>query len=52
MTVAAKGQTFDDFKAQFGDDERAFAYLRIQVSYGFKVVFLGVEVWVIWGFVF
>lgn len=32
VTVAAKGQTFDDFKAQFGDDERAFAYLRIQTG--------------------
>ncbi|KAK7070896.1 Coactosin-like protein [Halocaridina rubra] len=29
VMVAAKGQTFDDFKSQFGDDERAFAYIRL-----------------------
>ncbi|XP_045618649.1 coactosin-like protein isoform X3 [Procambarus clarkii] len=32
VIVSAKGQTFDDFKAQFGDDERAFAYLRLQTG--------------------
>lgn len=32
VMVAAKGQTFDDFKAQFGDDERAFAYIRLQTG--------------------
>lgn len=31
MIVAAKGESFDDFKAQFGEDERAFAYIRLQV---------------------
>ncbi|KAK8742035.1 hypothetical protein OTU49_002069, partial [Cherax quadricarinatus] len=30
VIVSAKGETFDDFKAQFGDDERAFAYIRLQ----------------------
>ncbi|XP_071551673.1 coactosin-like protein isoform X2 [Panulirus ornatus] len=32
VMVAAKGQTFDDFKAQFDEDERAFAYLRLQTG--------------------
>ena len=32
VMVAAKGQTFDDFKSQFGDDERAFAYIRLQTG--------------------
>lgn len=31
VMVAAKGESFDDFKAQFGEDERAFAYIRLQV---------------------
>jgi len=32
IIMAAKGQTFDDFKEQFSDDERAFAYLRVQTG--------------------
>nr|XP_053635189.1 coactosin-like protein isoform X1 [Cherax quadricarinatus] len=32
VIVSAKGETFDDFKAQFGDDERAFAYIRLQTG--------------------
>lgn len=32
IIVAGKGQTFDDFKAQFGDDDRAFAYIRLQTG--------------------
>lgn len=38
VMVAAKGESFDDFKAQFGEDERAFAYIRLQVM--FKALFL------------
>ncbi|MPC29877.1 Coactosin-like protein [Portunus trituberculatus] len=32
VMVAAKGESFDDFKAQFGEDERAFAYIRLQTG--------------------
>jgi len=32
VVVAGKGKAFDDFKALFADDERAFAYLRIQTG--------------------
>lgn len=35
MIVAAKGESFEDFKAQFGEDERAFAYIRLQVRDSF-----------------
>lgn len=31
VVVSAKGESFDEFKTQFGDDERAFAYIRLQV---------------------
>ncbi|XP_042221748.1 coactosin-like protein isoform X2 [Homarus americanus] len=32
VMLAAKGETFDDFKSQFEDDERAFAYIRLQTG--------------------
>ncbi|KAK4315474.1 hypothetical protein Pmani_013389 [Petrolisthes manimaculis] len=32
VVVSAKGEDFDEFKTQFGDDERAFAYIRLQTG--------------------
>ena len=32
ITCAAKGAGFDEFQQQFNDDERAFAYIRIQMG--------------------
>jgi hypothetical protein len=31
IVCSAKGEGFDDFRAQFSDEERAFGYLRLQV---------------------
>jgi len=32
VIVSAKGEDFEEFKSQFGDDERAFAYIRLQTG--------------------
>jgi len=32
VILAAKGQSFEDFKSQFGEDDRAFAYLRLMTG--------------------
>ncbi|KAG0726158.1 Coactosin-like protein [Chionoecetes opilio] len=32
VMVAAKGEAFEDFKSQFSEDERAFAYIRLQTG--------------------
>ncbi|CAB3370765.1 coactosin-like protein [Cloeon dipterum] len=32
IKCTVKGEGFDDFRAQFTDDERAFAYLRLQMG--------------------
>lgn len=32
VILAAKGQSFEDFKSQFNEDDRAFAYLRLMTG--------------------
>ncbi|XP_050300796.1 uncharacterized protein LOC126739255 [Anthonomus grandis grandis] len=32
IVTSAKGSDFDQFKTQFGDDERAFGYIRVQTG--------------------
>jgi hypothetical protein len=32
LMVAATGADFDDFKKNFGNEDRAFGYIRIHVS--------------------
>lgn len=32
VVCTAKGSNFDEFKEQFGDDDRAFGYIRIQMG--------------------
>jgi hypothetical protein len=34
IVCSAKGTQFDKFREQFADDERAFGYIRLQVTDG------------------
>jgi hypothetical protein len=33
ILCTSKGEGFEDFRAQFSDEERAFGYLRLQVKF-------------------